>query len=90
MAGAHVPSEVILQLVARALNTERGIKIPFSTPGAATHWRQRYYKVRAKVLKDDPTSEWRTLSSIIDPENPNNVLLIPTDSQINLMEVTEL
>jgi hypothetical protein len=86
----HIPSEVIVELVYRALRSEKGIRIPFKSPGAATYWRQRYYKVRAKILRADPTSEWRTISSLIDTENPCNVLLVPTDSQINMMEVTEI
>lgn len=86
----HIPSETIVALVERALNSPRGIEIPFNTPGAAIHWRQRYYKVRASMTKQDPSTEWRTLSAYIPPEKPTVVQLLPTDSQINMMEVRDL
>jgi hypothetical protein len=87
---SNIPSETIIELVRRALNSPKGIEIPFSSPGQATHWRQRYYKVRTRVTKDNTNAEWLTLSAYIPPENPNVVQLIPTDAHIDMMQVREL
>lgn len=98
-----VVSEAMMQLVARALNSERGIAFTLPDRGAATNWRQRYYTCRKSVVKADPTSEWRTLTCIIEPvvptptcENcggplgPWRVKLIPNDAHILDMEIEEL
>lgn len=91
MSGSqHIPSEAIYKIVSRALNSERGISIPFKSPGEAIYWRQRYYKCRATILKQDPTSDWRTLSAFIPHDNKCVVHLVPTDSQINMEEITDL
>ena len=87
---AHLPSETIHLIVEKALNSPRGIEIPFETPGDAIYWRQRYYKVRALILKKNPESDWRTMSSYIPKDKPNVVRIVPTDSQINIEEITEL
>ena len=87
---SNIPSETIIELVRRALNSPKGIEIPFSSPGQATHWRQRYYKVRTRVMQGGANTEWGTISAYIPPENPSVVQLIPTDAHIDMMQVREL
>lgn len=90
-------------LVARALNSERGIAIRFPSQGAAINWKQRYYTVRKGIVKADPSSEWRTLTCIAEPESKEIlcaacaskvktwvVKLIPNDAHVAEYEIEEL
>lgn len=82
-----VYSEAMQQIVSRALNTEKGIRIEFPTNGAAVNFRQRYYKVRARLLKQHPDSDWRNLSCVIEG---NFLLFIPTDAQVLHYKIEEI
>lgn len=93
-----IVSEAMLRLVTKALNTEKGIRIEFPSYGAAVNYRQRYYKVRARVLKQQPDSDWNTLSCIIEnavqakrePEKPCWLMFIPVDAQVDNFKVEEI
>ena len=82
-----IPSAAIVEIVRRALNSERGIKIAFPTEGQAIHFHQRYNIVRAEVVKRDPASEWRTLQMRRDG---HELLLEPLDSHILRFDITEI
>jgi hypothetical protein len=82
-----VPSETMIALVTRALNTENGLEIQFPSDGAATHWRQRYYKVRARILREQPDSDWRSLTCL---KVGTCLRLVPVDSQLKEYVITEL
>lgn len=87
----NIPSEAMIAIVNRALNSPNGIELPpFATPGAAIHWRQRYYKVRARLVKNDPAHEWRTMSCVIPSDRPNIVQLRPADTFIDEEGIKEL
>ena len=79
MAQSTVPSEAIIEIATRALNTPRGISIEFPTEGAAIYWSQRFNTVKAKQIKGDPAHEWRTLSC---RREGNLVLIQPADAYV--------
>lgn len=88
---APVTSEAMNAIVQRAINTERGIRIEFPSHGSAVNWRQRYYSVRASVVKKDPQSEWRTLTCVLEEKDGKVwVKLIPNDAHVLDYKIEEL
>jgi hypothetical protein len=86
-----VLSEAMIQIVSRALNSPRGISIAFPSEGAAINWRQRYYTIRKGVVKNDPASEWRTLTCVVhESDGKYFILLVPSDEQVLQYDITEL
>ena len=80
-------SPAILEIVNRALNSEKGISIDFEVEGKAIHWLQRYYTVRAGVLRKDPASEWRLLSG---RREGSKIFLEPLDQHVLSMKIEDL
>lgn len=88
MAQSTVPSEAIVEIAARALNTTKGIAIgPFPTEGDAIYWAQRFNTVKATQVRNNPQHEWRTLSCRRDGLR---VLIQPVDAHILDLPIEEL
>lgn len=86
-----VLSEAMQSLVVRALNSERGIAVRFPNEGAAINFRQRYYSIRKHVTANNPTSEWRTLTCVVQEEGGSWwVKLIPNDQHVLDYEIKDL
>lgn len=82
-----IPSEAIVALVTRALNSTNGIKITCESEGQAIYIHQRYNTVRSDIVKRDPESEWRTLQM---RREGATLLLEPVDSHILRLQIDEL
>lgn len=61
-------SEVMLQIVRKAMNTAGGLKIWFPSQQEAISFRVRYYQVRSNIVRKDPESDWRLYSCFMDKE----------------------
>jgi hypothetical protein len=82
-----IPSEAIVELVRRALNSPRGLRIECESTGQAIYIHQRYNTVRSEIVKRDPDSEWRTLQM----RREENVLFLePVDAHILRLNISEL
>lgn len=82
-----VPSEAIVQIFTRAANSPRGISIEFKSEGEAIHFNQRYNTVRAALVKQDPTTEWRSYQMRRDGKT---LFLEPTDAHVMKLDIQEL
>jgi hypothetical protein len=82
-----IPSEAIITLVNRALNTPNGIRITCESEGQAVNIHQRYNTVRSTIVARDRESEWRTLQM----RREGAVLMLePVDSHILRLQIDEL
>lgn len=82
-----IPSEAIVQLVNRAMNSPNGIRITCESEGQAINFLQRYNSVRSEVVKKDGASEWRTFQM----RREDNVLFLePADAHILRLQIDEL
>lgn len=82
-----IPSEAIIALMTRALNSPNGIKIECESSGQAVHIHQRYNTVRAAMTKQDPNHEWRTMQMRRDGAT---LLIEPTDAHLLRLKITEI
>ncbi len=88
MAQNTLPSEAIVEVATRALNSPKGIAIgPFETEGQAIYWNQRFNAVKAKMIKNHPNHEWRTLTC---RRVGAKVLLEPMDAHILDLPIEEI
>lgn len=87
MSAPTIPSEAMRQIVLRALNSPRGIKIEFDSEGAAIRFHQRYNSVRSNEVRRDPQSEWRTMQM---RREAATVFLEPVDQHVLRLRITEI
>ena len=92
MASKTMPiPEEITQLVARVLSSEAGVRLgPFASSGAAVHFRQRFYRFRASILRTDPDSEWSQINVSIDADDARCLLFRPADQSLRGIPITDL
>jgi hypothetical protein len=82
-----IPSEAIVELVRRALNSPKGIRIDCESAGQAINLHQRYNTVRASIIKRDAESEWRTMQM---RREENVIFLEPVDAHILRLNISEI
>lgn len=88
MAQNTLPSEAIIEVATRALNSPKGIAIgPFESEGQAIYWAQRFNAVKAKQIKGNPNHEWRTITC---KRVGAKVLLQPVDAHILDLSIEEI
>lgn len=87
MSAPTITSEAMADIVRRALNSPRGIKIEFETEGAAINFHQRYNSVRRNEVRRDPASEWRTMQM---RRVGMTLFLEPADSHVLKLKIEEI
>ena len=87
MSAPIVPSEAMRQIVLRALNSAKGIKIEFETDGQAINFHQRYNAVRRNEVRRDAASEWRTLQM---RRTGATLFLEPVDQHVLKLNITDI
>jgi len=83
-----MPSEVVFELIQRALNTRAGIAVSFETEGAAINWHQRFNMMRATLIRRaDTPQEFRHIAVRRDK---HRVLFEPVDAFIKRLNIEEI
>lgn len=83
-----MPSEVVFELLQRAINSANGIAISFDTEGQAVNWHQRYNMMRASLIRRaDAPQEFRLIAVRRDK---NRVLFEPVDAFIKRLKIEEI